>query len=69
VLGFSLTVFVPFVFAACTITGTLAVVFALTHAFTMVSYVSNLVELVGLGLAIDYSLLVVYRTQPTRTWR
>ena len=27
----------------------------------MVSYVSNLVELVGLGLAIDYSLLVVYR--------
>ena len=27
----------------------------------MVSYVTNLVELIGLGLAIDYSLLVVHR--------
>jgi RND superfamily putative drug exporter len=61
VLGVSLAVLVPFVFAACTITATLAVVYALASAFTMVSYVSNLVELVGLGLAIDYSLLIVYR--------
>jgi uncharacterized membrane protein YdfJ with MMPL/SSD domain len=61
VLGLSLAVLVPLAFAACTITGTLAAIFALAHAFTMVSYVSNLVELVGLGLAIDYSLLVVYR--------
>ena len=60
-LGFSFAVLVPFVFAACTITATLAVVYALASAFTMVSYVSNLVELVGLGLAIDYSLLIVYR--------
>jgi uncharacterized membrane protein YdfJ with MMPL/SSD domain len=61
VLGFSLGVLIPFVFAACTITGTLAIVYALAHAFAMVSYVSNLVELVGLGLAIDYSVLVVAR--------
>src|SRR5579864_9245101 len=61
VLGLSFAVVVPFVFAACTITGTLAVVYGLAHAFTMVSYVSNLVELVGLGLAVDYSLLIVYR--------
>ncbi|HLY94434.1 MAG TPA: MMPL family transporter [Gaiellaceae bacterium] len=61
VLGLSLAVVIPFAFAACTITGTLAVVYGLAHEFTMVSYVSNLVELVGLGLAIDYSLLVVYR--------
>jgi RND superfamily putative drug exporter len=61
VLGVSFAVLVPFLFAACTITGTLAVVYALTHAFTMVSYVTNLVELVGLGLAVDYSLLIVYR--------
>jgi putative drug exporter of the RND superfamily len=61
VLGWSLAVLVPFVFAGCTITATLAVVYALAHAFTMVSYVQNLVELVGLGLAIDYSLLVVMR--------
>jgi RND superfamily putative drug exporter len=61
VLGISLAVLVPLVFAACTITATLAIVFLLAHELTMVSYVSNLVELVGLGLAIDYSLLVVYR--------
>ena len=61
VLGLSLAVLVPFVFAACTITATLALVWALAHELTMVSYVSNLVELVGLGLAIDYSLLVVSR--------
>jgi RND superfamily putative drug exporter len=61
VLGLSLAALVPFAFAACTIMGTLAIVFGLAHAFTMVSYVSNLVELVGLGLAVDYSLLIVYR--------
>ena len=61
VLGFSLAVLIPFVFAACTITATLAVVWVLAHELTMVSYVSNLVELVGLGLAIDYSLLIVAR--------
>ena len=61
VFGLSLVVLIPFVFAACTITGTLAAVYAAAHAFTMVSYVTNLVELIGLGLAVDYSLLVVYR--------
>ena len=61
VFGLSLVVLIPFVFAACTITATLAGVYAAAHAFTMVSYVTNLVELIGLGLAVDYSLLVVYR--------
>jgi putative drug exporter of the RND superfamily len=61
VLGFSLAVLVPFVFAACTILLTLLAVYVLAHEVTMVSYVSNLVELVGLGLAIDYSLFVVSR--------
>src|SRR5581483_1782844 len=36
------------------------------HAITMVSYVQNLVELVGLVLAIDYSLLVVHRFREER---
>ncbi len=61
VLGLSAAVLVPFVFAACTIAGTLAAVDALTHAWTTASYVQNLVELIGLGLAVDYSLLVVSR--------
>src|SRR5205807_944376 len=47
--------------AGCTIFGTLGVIWVLAHELTMVSYVTNLVELVGLGLAIDYSLLVVTR--------
>ena len=61
VLGLSLAVLVPFVFAACTITATLAIVWSLAHGVLMVSYVANLVELIGLGLAVDYSLLVVAR--------
>ena len=61
VFGFSLAVAIPFLFAACTITGTLAAVYLLAHLFPVVSYVTNLVELIGLGLAIDYSLLIVYR--------
>jgi putative drug exporter of the RND superfamily len=61
VFGVSLAVAIPFLFAACTITATLAVVYGLAHVFSMVTYVTNLVELVGLGLAIDYSLLMVHR--------
>jgi uncharacterized membrane protein YdfJ with MMPL/SSD domain len=61
VLGLSFAVLVPFVFAACTITATLGIILLVSHEITMVSYVSNLVELVGLGLAVDYSLLIVYR--------
>ena len=61
VFGLSLAVAIPFVFAACTIAGTLAVVWALAHVLPVVSYVTNLVELIGLALAIDYSLLIVHR--------
>ena len=31
------------------------------HFLTTATYVTNLVFLIGLGIAIDYSLLVVYR--------
>lgn len=61
VFGLSLAVAIPFVFAACTIAGTLVAVWALAHTLSMVSYVTNLVELIGLALAIDYSLLIVHR--------
>ena len=54
-------VLIPFVFAACTITLTLTVLYAIALHFSMVSYVTNLVELIGLGLAVDYSLLIVSR--------
>jgi putative drug exporter of the RND superfamily len=61
VLGVSAAVLIPFVFAACTITATLAVLYVLAHEFSISSYAPNLVALIGLGLAIDYSLLVVHR--------
>jgi RND superfamily putative drug exporter len=60
-LGVSVAVLIPFLFAACTIAGALALVYALARATAMATYVTNLVVLVGLALAIDYSLLVVNR--------
>ena len=66
VLGPTLAVFIPLVFAACTITGTLAILWALAQWTSMTTYVPALVELIGLGLAIDYSLLVVHRFRDER---
>jgi RND superfamily putative drug exporter len=61
VLGLSLAVTIPFVFAACTIFGTLGFVYVVAHWLTTPTYVTNLVYLIGLGVAVDYSLLIVYR--------
>ncbi len=61
VLGASWAVLVPFLFAAATISLTLAIVYLLAQKFLMVLYIPNIVELIGLGLAIDYSLLIVHR--------
>jgi RND superfamily putative drug exporter len=61
VFGLSLAATIPFLFAAATITGTLGIVFIIAHHMTMATYVTNLVQLIGLGIAIDYSLLIVYR--------
>jgi uncharacterized membrane protein YdfJ with MMPL/SSD domain len=61
VFGLSLAATIPFLFAAATITGTLGIVYVIAHHLTMATYVTNLVQLIGLGIAIDYSLLIVYR--------
>ena len=61
VFGLSLAATIPFLFAAATITGTLGIVFIFAHYMTMATYVTNLVQLIGLGIAVDYSLLIVYR--------
>jgi RND superfamily putative drug exporter len=66
VLGFSWAVAMPFVFAACTIGGTLAAVYLLAHEVTTTTYVTNLVVLLGFGLAVDYSLLLVHRFREER---
>jgi RND superfamily putative drug exporter len=61
VFGLSWSVTIPLLFAACTITGTLGAVYVFAHFVTMATYVTNLVQLIGLGIAVDYSLLIVYR--------
>ncbi|HKG20073.1 MAG TPA: MMPL family transporter, partial [Candidatus Limnocylindrales bacterium] len=61
VFGLSGAVTIPFLFAGSTIMGTLGIVYLAAHEMTMATYVTNLVQLIGLGIAIDYSLLIVYR--------
>jgi len=61
VLGPSLAALVPLVMAACTVGLALGVVWMLAHVVTLVSFVPNLVELVGIGVAVDYSLFLVHR--------
>ncbi len=61
VFGISLAVTLPFLFAGATIMATLGIVWIAAHELVMATYATNLVELIGLGIACDYSLLVVYR--------
>ena len=61
VLGLSWAALIPLIVAGCTMAGALAIIYALAHHFLMVLYIPNLVELIGLGLAVDYSLLIVHR--------
>ena len=60
-LGFTWAVLIPLLFGLATISTTLGIIYLLAHHFLMVLYVPNIVELIGLGLAIDYSLLMVSR--------
>jgi trehalose monomycolate/heme transporter len=52
---------VPFAFAAVTIPSTLGAVWIVAHFMDMAIYVTNIVTLIGLAIAIDYSMLVVFR--------
>ena len=61
VLGFSYQIFIPLLFALASISATAALVFLIAQRFLVVLYIPNIVELIGLGLAIDYSLLMVFR--------
>jgi RND superfamily putative drug exporter len=61
VLGLSWAALVPFIFAAATISLSISLIYLIAQKFLMVLYLPNIVELIGLGLAIDYSLLILYR--------
>ena len=52
---------VPFAFAAVTIPSTLGAVWIFAHFMDMAIYVTNVVTLIGFAIAIDYSMLVVFR--------
>jgi uncharacterized membrane protein YdfJ with MMPL/SSD domain len=54
-------VIVPLVFAAISIPTTLGFVWIFAHVMDMAIYVTNIVTLIGLAIAIDYSMLVVFR--------
>ncbi|MEI6867737.1 MAG: MMPL family transporter [Actinomycetes bacterium] len=60
-LGTSLVVFVPLIFAGASISLALGIVYLLAQKFLMVLYIPNIIELIGLGLSIDYALLIVHR--------
>ena len=52
---------VPIVFAAITIPTTLGGVWIFAHLMDMATYVTNIVSLIGIAIAVDYSMLVVFR--------
>ena len=52
---------VPFIFAFATLPTTLGLVWVIAHLGNMAEYVTNIVTLIGLAIAIDYSMLVVFR--------
>jgi RND superfamily putative drug exporter len=54
-------VIVPFIFALVTLPTTLGLVWVVAHLGNMAEYVTNIVTLIGLAIAIDYSMLVVFR--------
>jgi RND superfamily putative drug exporter len=57
----TLAFLLPFVFALFTIPTTLGVIWIFANFMELTTYLTNLVSLIGLGIAIDYSLLIVYR--------
>jgi RND superfamily putative drug exporter len=57
----SLSFLLPLFFAAVSIPVTLGFVWLFAKNMELSTYVQNLVMLIGLGIAVDYSLLMVYR--------
>ena len=57
----TLSFLVPFLFSLVTIPTTLGIIWIVANYMELTTYLTNLVSLIGLGIAIDYSLLMVYR--------
>ena len=61
IFGTLISTLVPLGFALATVPTTLGIVWIAAHQIDMAIYVTNLVTLIGIGIAVDYSLLIVYR--------
>ncbi len=61
VLGLCWALVLPFLVAAASIAASVGAVFLLAQHFLMVLYIPNVIELIALGLAIDYSLIILHR--------
>jgi putative drug exporter of the RND superfamily len=57
----TLAFLIPFMFSLAAIPTTLGIIWIFANFMELTTYLQNLVMLIGLGIAIDYSLLVVYR--------
>jgi uncharacterized membrane protein YdfJ with MMPL/SSD domain len=62
----TLAFLLPFALAAVAIPVTLGLVWIFANFMTLSTYLTNMVALIGLGIAIDYSLLIVYRYREER---
>ena len=62
----TLAFLLPFMLAAVAIPTTLAFVWIFANFMTLSTYLTNMVTLIGLGIAIDYSLLMVHRYREER---
>ena len=61
VFGGFLAAGMPLVGALVSIAGSLGVAYALTYAMDLESFVVNIITVIGLGLSIDYGLLITSR--------
>src|SRR5215211_7524483 len=57
----TLAFLLPFMLAALSIPVTLGLIWIFANFMTLSTYLTNMVALIGLGIAVDYSLLIVYR--------
>ncbi len=62
----TLAFLIPFAFALSAIPVTLGVVWIFANVMELSTYVTQLVSLIGLGISVDYSLLMVYRYREER---
>jgi RND superfamily putative drug exporter len=61
IFGTAAATVVPLIMALATVPTTLGIVWAIANFLSMAIYVQQLVSLIGIAIAIDYSLLIVYR--------